>query len=59
MRPAVPASVPGAPVRAGAVRIPCDPVHWIHRQARVHREKLSLSSRIRGTRDTDEFWDSR
>jgi hypothetical protein len=36
MRSAVPASVPGAPVRAGAVRIRDIPIHPIHREARIH-----------------------
>jgi hypothetical protein len=38
MRLAVPASLPGAPARAGAVRIRGIPVHSVHRQAGIHRK---------------------
>jgi hypothetical protein len=36
MRLRVPAGLPVAPVRAGAVRIRCAPTHRIHRRARIH-----------------------
>jgi hypothetical protein len=46
MRPAVPASVPGAPVRAGAVRIRDIPVHRIHRQAAAKPVSTAKAGRL-------------
>jgi hypothetical protein len=34
-------------------------LHRIHRQARIHRENLLLSTRVRDTRDTADPWDTR
>jgi hypothetical protein len=42
MRLADPASLRGAPARAGTVRVRCAPVHRIDRQARINRENLQL-----------------
>jgi hypothetical protein len=59
MRWAVPASVPGAPVRTDAVRIRDIPVHRIRRQARIHHQTLLLNMEIRDARDLDDRWDTR
>jgi hypothetical protein len=59
MRLAGPASLHGAPARAGAVRMGWSPAHPIHRQARIHRQNMSLSARMGDTRDTDDPWDTR
>src|ERR1700684_4193684 len=56
----VPASLHGAPARAGVVRIQCDPVHPIRRQAWIHyRNSLAnTKNRANGMRAGHAYADT-
>jgi|SRR5580698_8388702 hypothetical protein len=56
MRLAVPASLPGAPVCADAVRIRDIPVHKIIRRARIIHEKPDTEDRDALARDARDPW---